>query len=125
MSANDLTEELTAVTMARADQGVCAGHNRCYAFLDPLEDVRETCTPKGRCKVGWIVRAGGRESWDVWVEVSTGLAKLIRRVNACPSARTRSWRLLLSPSRVRERGPTHGHGAPRGDATIAVPALSA
>ncbi len=33
----------------------------------------------GRCKVGWIVSRGGRESWDVWLEVSTGLVKLIAR----------------------------------------------
>jgi len=44
--------------------------------------MRETCTPKGRCKVGWIVRASGREAWDVWVEISTGLVKLIAQKNA-------------------------------------------
>ena len=46
------------------------------------EDARATCTPKGRCKVGWIVSKGGRESFDVWLEVSTGLVKLIRQAEA-------------------------------------------
>ena len=41
-----------------------------------------TCTPQGRCKVGWIVARGGRESFDVWLEVSTGLVKLIPQTNA-------------------------------------------
>jgi hypothetical protein len=78
----DLTEELIAAAMAKADQRVCAGSDRCYPFPDRLEDARASCTPKGRCKVGWIIRASGRESWEVWLEVSTGLVKLIRRANA-------------------------------------------
>jgi hypothetical protein len=82
MPEPELTDELIAAAITRADARVCAGHDRCYAFPDPLHDARETCTPKERCKIGWIVRLSGRESWDVWVEVSTGLAKLIRRVNA-------------------------------------------
>jgi hypothetical protein len=47
-----------------------------------LEDARETCTPKGRGKVGWIVSRGGRESVDVWLEVATGLVELIRQTEA-------------------------------------------
>jgi hypothetical protein len=77
-----LTDELIATAMARPDQRVCGSDARCYAFPDPLVDARETCTPNRRCKVGWIVRAGGRETWDVWLEVSTELVKLIPRVNA-------------------------------------------
>jgi hypothetical protein len=77
-----LTEELIAPAMAKADARVCVGNDRCYAFPDRLEDARETCTPKGRCTVGWIVSRGGRESWDVWLEVSTGLVKLIPKANA-------------------------------------------
>jgi hypothetical protein len=49
---------------------------------DLLVDARQTCTPKGRCKVGWIVSRGGRESFDVWLEVATGLVKLIRQAEA-------------------------------------------
>jgi hypothetical protein len=57
MSAAELTEELIAAAMAKADARVCVGNDRCYAFPDRLEDARESCTEKGRCKVGWIIRA--------------------------------------------------------------------
>jgi hypothetical protein len=85
-SAPNLTAAMITAAMAS---------DRCYAFPDRLEDARETCTPKGRCKVGWIVGRGGRESWDVWLEVSTGLVKLIRQADAyqrlaCSSANCRS-----------------------------------
>jgi hypothetical protein len=72
-----LTEEMIATAMAKADARVCVGSDRCFAFPDLLVDARQTCTPKGRCKVGWIVTRGGRESWDVWLDVRTGLVKLI------------------------------------------------
>jgi hypothetical protein len=65
--------------MAKADARVCVSSGRCFAFPDRLEDARQSCTPKGRCKVGWIVSRGGRESFDVWLEVATGLVKLIRQ----------------------------------------------
>jgi hypothetical protein len=81
-SVVELTEELITAAMAKAEARVCLGHERCYAFPDRLEDARETCTPKGRCKVGWIVSKGGRESWDVWLEVATGLVKLSPQANA-------------------------------------------
>jgi hypothetical protein len=77
----DLTEEMIAAAMAKADARVCVGSDRCYAFPHRLDDARATCTPKGRCKVGWIVSRGGRESHDVWLEVATGLVKLIRQVD--------------------------------------------
>ena len=77
-----LTEEMIAAAMAKAGARVCVGNARCYAFPDRPEDARETGTPKRRCKVGWIVSKGGRESWNVWLEVRTGLVKLIARVNA-------------------------------------------
>jgi hypothetical protein len=78
----DLTEALITAAMAKADARVCVGSDRCHAFPDQLEDARQTCTPKGRCKIGWIVSWGGRESWDVWLEVSTGLVKLVPQANA-------------------------------------------
>jgi hypothetical protein len=78
----DLTDELITAAMAKADARVCVGSDRCFAFPDLLVDARETCTPKGRCKVGWIVSRGAWESWDVWLEVSTGLVKLIRQADA-------------------------------------------
>jgi hypothetical protein len=68
--------------MAKADDRVCVGSDRCFALPHRPEDAHETCTPKGRCKVGWIVSRGGRESWDVWLQLSTGLVKLIAHTNA-------------------------------------------
>jgi hypothetical protein len=82
MPGIELTEEIIAAAMAKADARVCVGPDRCYAFPHRLEDARETCTPEGRCKVGWIVSKGGCESRDVWLEVATGLVKLIARVDA-------------------------------------------
>jgi hypothetical protein len=82
MMTPELTEELIATAMAKADARVCVGNPRCFALPDPVHAARETCTPKGRCKVGWIVGQGGRESWDVWLEVATGLVKLIRQADA-------------------------------------------
>jgi hypothetical protein len=77
-----LTEELIAEAMAKADARVCVGSDRCYAFPDRLEEARESCTLRGRCKGGWIVSRGGRESWNVWLDVRTGLVKLIAQANA-------------------------------------------
>ena len=82
MTEQELTEAMIAAAMAKADARACVGSDRCYALPSDVEDARETCTPKGRCKVGWLVRRGGRESWDVWLEVRTGLVKLIAQVNA-------------------------------------------
>jgi hypothetical protein len=73
---------MIAAAMAKADARVCVGSDRCYAFPDRMEDARETCTPKGRCKVGWVVSKGGRESHDVWLDVHTGLVKLIQQAAA-------------------------------------------
>ena len=78
MTAPELTEAMIAAAMAKADARVCVpGDNRCYPFASDVNAARATCTPKGRCKVGWVVRASGREAQDVWLEVSTGLVKLI------------------------------------------------
>jgi hypothetical protein len=82
MPAAELTEEAIAAAMAKADARLCVGSHRCFALPYRLEDARASCTPKGRCKVGWIVSKGGRESQDVWLEVRTGLVKLIARVDA-------------------------------------------
>jgi len=82
MTDPGLTEELITSAMAKADARACVGNPRCFALPDPLYAARETCTPKGRCKVGWIVSRGGRESFDVWLEVSTGLVKLVPQADA-------------------------------------------
>ena len=86
MAEVELTEEVITAAMAKADKRVCVGADRCFALPHGLEDARASCTPKGRCKVGGtrrvIVSRGGRESHDVWLEVSTGLVKLIRQAEA-------------------------------------------
>ena len=74
--------ERTEEQIATADRRVCLGSGRCFALPYRLADARETCTPKGRCMVGWIVSRGRRESFDVRLEVSTGLVKLIPQANA-------------------------------------------
>ena len=81
MAGVELTEEMIVAAMAKADAPVCVGSARCFAFPDLLQDAHQTCPPKGRCKVGWIISKGGRESWDVWLEVATGLVKLIPQAN--------------------------------------------
>jgi len=79
----ELTEGLIAAAMAKAAARGCTGSDRCFALPDPVYEARKTCTAKGRCKVGRIVSKGGRESWDVWLEVSTGLVKLIAQTHVC------------------------------------------
>jgi len=82
MADPDLTEEQIAAAMARADRRVCLGSGRGFALPYRLEDALMSCTPQGRCMVGWIVSRGGRESWDVWLEVNTGLVKRIPQAKA-------------------------------------------
>ena len=65
MADVELTEEMITTAMAKADARVCVGRDCCSALSDRLDDALQTCTPKGRCKVGWIVSRGGRESFDV------------------------------------------------------------
>src|SRR5215203_7363045 len=69
MAEPELTEERIAEAMARAEKVACRpGDDRCYPLPHGLDDARASCTPKGRCKVGWIVANAGRESWDVWLD---------------------------------------------------------
>jgi hypothetical protein len=75
--ADGLTAEAIAAAMARAERVACApGDPRCSPFPDPVADARTTCTPQGRCLIGWIVANGGRDSWDVWLDVRTGEGRL-------------------------------------------------
>jgi hypothetical protein len=46
-----------------------------------LPDALASCTPKGRCKVGWIVTNGGRDAYDVWLDMHTGEGRLRHRVD--------------------------------------------
>ena len=82
MAVLELTEEMIAAAIAKADARVCVGSDRCFALPHRLEDARATCTPKGRCKVGLIVSRGGRESHDVWLEERTGMVKLVAQTDA-------------------------------------------
>jgi hypothetical protein len=95
---------------------VWVGNARCYPFPDRLTDARKPCTPKGRCKVGWIVSRGGRESWDVWLEVRTGLVKLIEQVNATAGSEGRVFTTTAPTSNPTIAWHPHIDG-PRSDST--------
>jgi hypothetical protein len=87
MPEAELTEQLIATAMAKADARICVpGDNRYYAFPGDVDAARATYTAKGWCKVGGTRRVtvsrGGRESWDVLLEVATGLVKLVAQTNA-------------------------------------------
>jgi hypothetical protein len=73
----DLTEEMIEAAIAKAEARACPGSDSCYAHPSDMASARARCGPKGRCRVGLIVDGGGRESFDAWLKVSTGLVKLI------------------------------------------------
>jgi hypothetical protein len=74
-----LTEEQITEAMARAEKVACRpADHRCYPLPYSAAEAQKTCTPKGRCKVGWIVANAGRESWDVWLDLHTGEGRLRR-----------------------------------------------
>jgi hypothetical protein len=76
----ELTEEMITEAMARAEKVACRpGDDRCYPLPYDVKSAQQTCTPKGRCKVGWIVANSGRESWDVWLDLHTGEGRLRRQ----------------------------------------------
>ena len=78
----ELTEAMIAAAMARAEKVACRpGDDRCYPLPNRLVDARASCTPKGRCRVGWIVANSGRDSWDVWLDRHTGEGRLRRRTD--------------------------------------------
>jgi hypothetical protein len=82
-SVAELTEAMITAAMAKADARVCVGRIAAMPFhIGPRIPARPACR-RAADPVGWIVsQGGGRESWDVWLAVSTGLVKLIRRANA-------------------------------------------
>jgi hypothetical protein len=76
----ELIEDVIAEAMARAEKVACSpGHGRCFALPDPVVEARKSCSPKGWCLIGWIVAEGGRESYDVWLDLHTGEGRLRRR----------------------------------------------
>jgi hypothetical protein len=75
----ELTEELIADVMRRADKIACTGDPGCVAFPDAIEDVRKTVDRHGRCVAGWITSTSGRIAWDVLLDLNTGEGRLRRR----------------------------------------------
>ena len=83
-----LTEQMIADAMARAEKLACApGDTRCLPLPDDIQGAESTRTPKGRCKVGWIVADAARKAWDVWLDVHTGGGRLQRRDSRRRAAR--------------------------------------
>jgi hypothetical protein len=80
--SDELTEERIAEAMARAEKVACRpADNRCLPLPYSAAEARKTCTPMGRCKVGWIVANAGRDAWDVWLDVHTGEGRLRRQTD--------------------------------------------
>jgi hypothetical protein len=79
-----VTQEMIAEGMVRAEKGACSpGDDRCYLLPDPLDEVRASCTPMGRCRIEGtrrgIVANAGCDSWDVWLNGHTGPGRLRRQ----------------------------------------------
>jgi len=73
----ELTQEMIAEALARAEKVACSpGDDRCYPFRWILQGARESCTPQGRCRIGWISANSGRIGWDVWLDIHTGEKRL-------------------------------------------------
>ena len=82
MTEHELTEDVITEAMARAEKVACRpGDQRCLPLPYGVSEARATCTPKGRCQVGWIVANASRDSWDVWLDLHTGEGRLRRRVD--------------------------------------------
>ena len=68
--------------MARAEKVACRpGAHRCLPLPNPVQSALATCTPKGRCKIGWIVANAGRDTWHVWLDLHTGEGRVRRWVD--------------------------------------------
>jgi hypothetical protein len=79
--AEMLTQELVADGTARAETVVRApGDDRCYSFRGRIEDVQASWMPQGRRRFGWILANGGRENWDVWLDLHSGEGRLRRQL---------------------------------------------
>jgi hypothetical protein len=77
---HELTEERIAEAMPRAEKVACRpGDGRCLPLPYDVASALATCTPKGRCKVGWVVANAGRDTWDVWLDLHTGEGRLRRQ----------------------------------------------
>jgi hypothetical protein len=47
-------------------------------FPHPLDDARASCDKHHRCRVGWLMRDAGRESFEILLDLTTGQARLWR-----------------------------------------------
>src|SRR5687767_6509843 len=66
MADPELTDELIAEAMARAETVECRpGDDRCSPFPDPATDAPASRTQEGRCRSGGNEKSTGRGSWDV------------------------------------------------------------
>lgn len=61
----ELTDELIDAALERARRAVRGPREeRCYAFSYGEEEDRKRCAAQGRCKIGWLGRARGRQVWE-------------------------------------------------------------
>ena len=78
-----LTDAMIADAMQRAyGRGCDPGARRCYDLASDLESARATCTPRGRCLIGWIVADAERQEWEVWLDVRTGEGRFRKQADA-------------------------------------------
>src|SRR5215217_4978569 len=61
---SDITDAMIATAMAKAEERICVGSDRCYALASDVESAAARCTSEGRCRVGAIISKGGREAHD-------------------------------------------------------------
>ena len=56
---------------------------RCLPLPDGVESAQQTCTSRGRWRLGGtrrvIVANSGRDRWDVWLDGHTGEGRLRRQ----------------------------------------------
>jgi hypothetical protein len=72
-----LTQATIDEAMNRAHKVACSSLNdRTYPFPYSPEEAVKTCTPKGRCKIGWISADTARKAWYVWLDIHTGEGRL-------------------------------------------------
>ena len=55
MADVEVTEEMIAAAMAKADARVCVVSDRCFAFPDRLQEAHEVLHPEGPVQ-GWVAR---------------------------------------------------------------------
>ena len=80
MATEALTDDVIAAAMKRAEQAISPPFDDiCYGRGEGEAEALKARSPKGRCKIGWVVRDSGREAWDAWYNVHTGEGRLRRQ----------------------------------------------